>query len=156
MGNLSADVRIPANARAGLILLRPMNKITRRQAWAPRPAHSPPSASPAPPRTQPPPTPAPPYPPARSTRCTRAAHTDHPGGGRGRPSWRPPRRRPRRLPTVRIDGRELHVMRNADGTWISVVNHYETFADPASLARAAVRELQGAVLAPFAPMEGTA
>ncbi|MEU9255618.1 tyrosinase family oxidase copper chaperone [Streptomyces sp. NPDC048270] len=60
------------------------------------------------------------------------------------------------LPTVRIDGRELHVMRNADGTWISVVNHYETYSDPASLARAAVRELQGAVLAPFAPMGGTA
>ncbi|MDA5285964.1 apotyrosinase chaperone MelC1 [Streptomyces sp. NPDC054904] len=60
------------------------------------------------------------------------------------------------MPTVRIDGRELHVMRNADGTWISVVNHYETFADPTSLARAAVRELQGAVLAPFAPMGGTA
>ncbi|GLX17244.1 MULTISPECIES: apotyrosinase chaperone MelC1 [Streptomyces] len=53
------------------------------------------------------------------------------------------------MPTVRIDGRELHVMRNADGTWISVVNHYETFADPASLARAAVRELQGAQLAPM-------
>ncbi|MGE7387224.1 apotyrosinase chaperone MelC1 [Streptomyces sp. NPDC004126] len=53
------------------------------------------------------------------------------------------------MPTVRIDGRELHVMRNADGTWISVVNHYETFADPASLARAAVRELQGSQLAPM-------
>ncbi|MFG2981942.1 tyrosinase cofactor [Streptomyces sp. NPDC048258] len=63
---------------------------------------------------------------------------------------------PSGLPTVRIDGRELHVMRNADGTWISVVNHYETFADPTSLARAAVRELQGAELAPFAPMGGTA
>ncbi|MFD9412404.1 tyrosinase family oxidase copper chaperone [Streptomyces sp. NPDC059989] len=60
------------------------------------------------------------------------------------------------LPTVRIDGRELHVMRNADGSWISVVNHYETFADPTSLARAAVRELQGATLAPFAPMGGAA
>ncbi|MFD7624775.1 tyrosinase cofactor [Streptomyces sp. NPDC059851] len=60
------------------------------------------------------------------------------------------------LPTVRIDGRELHVMRNADGTWISVVNHYETFTDPRTLARAAVRELQGAVLAPFAPMGGSA
>ncbi|MFD3872962.1 tyrosinase cofactor [Streptomyces sp. NPDC058623] len=60
------------------------------------------------------------------------------------------------MPTVLIDGRELHVMRNADGTWISVVNHYETFADPTTLARAAVRELQGAVLAPFAPMGGTA
>ncbi|MEU7551446.1 tyrosinase cofactor [Streptomyces sp. NPDC044571] len=60
------------------------------------------------------------------------------------------------LPTVRIDGRELHVMRNADGTWISVVNHYETFSDPASLARAAVRELQGAPLLPLAPTGGTA
>lgn len=60
------------------------------------------------------------------------------------------------LPTVLIDGRELHVMRNADGSWISVVNHYETYADPTSLARAAVRELQGAVLAPFAPMGGAA
>ncbi|MFD7258612.1 tyrosinase cofactor [Streptomyces sp. NPDC059874] len=53
------------------------------------------------------------------------------------------------LPTVRIDGRELHVMRNADGSWISVVNHYETYSDPRSLARAAVRELQGAALVPF-------
>ncbi|MEU9303781.1 tyrosinase family oxidase copper chaperone [Streptomyces sp. NPDC048269] len=60
------------------------------------------------------------------------------------------------LPTVRIDGRELHAMRNADGSWISVVNHYESFADPASLARAAVRELQGAELAPFSPGGGAA
>ncbi|MEU7729183.1 tyrosinase family oxidase copper chaperone [Streptomyces sp. NPDC040724] len=52
-------------------------------------------------------------------------------------------------PTVRIDGSELHVMRNADGTWISVINHYETFSDPKLLARAAVRDLQGATLAPF-------
>ncbi|MBW5483434.1 apotyrosinase chaperone MelC1 [Streptomyces bambusae] len=50
---------------------------------------------------------------------------------------------------VRIDGRELHVMRNADGSFISVVNHYETFPDLRSLARAAVRELQGAPLLPF-------
>ncbi|MEU2390514.1 tyrosinase cofactor [Streptomyces sp. NPDC007369] len=60
------------------------------------------------------------------------------------------------LPTVLIDGRELHVMRNADGTWISVVNHYETFTDPRTLARAAVRELQGAVLTPFATVGGPA
>ncbi|MGW6413211.1 apotyrosinase chaperone MelC1 [Streptomyces vinaceus] len=59
------------------------------------------------------------------------------------------------LPTVRIDGAELHVMRNADGTWISVVNHYETFSDPLSLARAAVRALQGAALVPMS-MGGTA
>ncbi|GAA2619592.1 MULTISPECIES: apotyrosinase chaperone MelC1 [Streptomyces] len=52
-------------------------------------------------------------------------------------------------PTVRIDGQELHIMRNADGTWISVINHYETFADPKLLARAAVRDLQGAALVPF-------
>lgn len=53
------------------------------------------------------------------------------------------------LPTVKIDGRELHVMQNADGTWISVVNHYETYPDPTTLARAAVRELQGSQLAPM-------
>jgi hypothetical protein len=51
---------------------------------------------------------------------------------------------------VRIDGEELHVMRNADGTWISVVNHYETFATPRAVARAAVEELQGAQLVPLA------
>lgn len=56
------------------------------------------------------------------------------------------------LPDVRIDGRELHVMQNADGTWISVVNHYETYSDPLSLARAAVRELQGAALVPMGGM----
>ena len=52
--------------------------------------------------------------------------------------------------TVRIDGEELHVMRNADGTWISVANHYETFATPRAVARAAVLELQGAQLVPLA------
>ncbi len=51
---------------------------------------------------------------------------------------------------VHIDGEELHVMRNADGTWISVVNHYETFATPLAVARAAVAELQGADLVPLA------
>ncbi|MFJ6632052.1 tyrosinase cofactor [Streptomyces sp. NPDC091376] len=52
--------------------------------------------------------------------------------------------------TVRIDGQELHVMRNADGTWISVINHYEPQATPRALARAAVTELQGAALVPLA------
>lgn len=51
--------------------------------------------------------------------------------------------------SVRIDGDELHVMQNADGTWISVVNHYETFATPQAVARAAVVELQGAALVPL-------
>jgi hypothetical protein len=50
---------------------------------------------------------------------------------------------------VLIDGAELHVMRNTDGTWISVVNHYQTHATPRSLARAAVIDLQGAELLPL-------
>ncbi|WP_457033183.1 apotyrosinase chaperone MelC1 [Kitasatospora sp. P5_F3] len=51
---------------------------------------------------------------------------------------------------VHIDGEELHMMRNADGTWISVVNHYQTFPTPRALARAAVTDLQGATLVPVA------
>lgn len=62
-------------------------------------------------------------------------HHDHHAGG-----W-----------AVRIDGRELHVMRNADGTWISVVNHYEPRATLRAIARAAVLELQGASLVPLDP-----
>ncbi|MDN3295856.1 tyrosinase cofactor [Streptomyces ficellus] len=51
--------------------------------------------------------------------------------------------------SIRIDGGELHVMRNADGTWISVITHYEPVATPLAVARAAVRELQGAPLVPL-------
>ncbi|WNO70980.1 tyrosinase family oxidase copper chaperone [Streptomyces sp. AM8-1-1] len=50
---------------------------------------------------------------------------------------------------VHIDGEELHVMSNADGTWISVVNHYEPHPTPLAVARAAVAELQGADLVPL-------
>ncbi|MEU9479329.1 tyrosinase cofactor [Streptomyces sp. NPDC048191] len=50
---------------------------------------------------------------------------------------------------VLIDGVQLHVMRNADGSWISVVSHYEPVATPRAAARAAVDELQGAPLLPF-------
>ncbi|KJY37852.1 MULTISPECIES: tyrosinase family oxidase copper chaperone [Streptomyces] len=57
------------------------------------------------------------------------------------------------MPVVKIDGNELHIMRNADNSWVTVVNHYETFPDPISAARAAVRELQGADLVPFTPKE---
>lgn len=49
---------------------------------------------------------------------------------------------------VFVDGDELHVMQNADSSWISVVNHYETFATPRAAARAAVLELRGAALVP--------
>ncbi|MBT2408668.1 MULTISPECIES: tyrosinase cofactor [unclassified Streptomyces] len=58
------------------------------------------------------------------------------------------------MPVIKIDGNELHMMRNADGSWLSVVNHYETFPDPISAARAAVRDLQGAALVPFGPTGG--
>ncbi|MBL1108935.1 tyrosinase cofactor [Streptomyces sp. 5-8] len=50
---------------------------------------------------------------------------------------------------VLVDGVQLHVMRNADGTWISVVSHYDPVATPRAAARAAVDELQGAPLLPF-------
>ncbi|MEW2251200.1 tyrosinase cofactor [Streptomyces sp. NPDC006975] len=48
-----------------------------------------------------------------------------------------------------VDGVELHVMRNADGSWISVVGHYAPVPTPRDAARAAVDELQGARLIPF-------
>ncbi|OQR61218.1 tyrosinase [Streptomyces maremycinicus] len=50
---------------------------------------------------------------------------------------------------VYVDGVELHVMRNADGTWISVVSHYDPVPTPRAAARAAVDELRGARLVPF-------
>ncbi|WP_369194151.1 apotyrosinase chaperone MelC1 [Streptomyces djakartensis] len=50
---------------------------------------------------------------------------------------------------VFVDGVELHVMRNADGSWISVVSHYAPVPTPRAAARAAVDELQGAALLPF-------
>ncbi|MFI6357491.1 tyrosinase cofactor [Streptomyces sp. NPDC050743] len=50
---------------------------------------------------------------------------------------------------VLIDGVQLHVMRNADGSWISVVSHYDPVSTPRAAARAAVDELQGAALLPF-------
>ncbi|MFF3325023.1 tyrosinase family oxidase copper chaperone [Streptomyces sp. NPDC002889] len=49
---------------------------------------------------------------------------------------------------VRVDDDDLHVMQNSDGTWISVINHYETHHTPRDAARAAVRELRGASLVP--------
>ncbi|MFI7498017.1 tyrosinase cofactor [Streptomyces sp. NPDC049687] len=50
---------------------------------------------------------------------------------------------------VYVDGVALHVMRNADGSWISVVSHYDPVPTPRAAARAAVDELQGAELLPF-------
>ncbi|MFE9675664.1 tyrosinase cofactor [Streptomyces sp. NPDC006259] len=50
---------------------------------------------------------------------------------------------------VFVDGVELHLMRNADDSWISVVSHYDPVPSPRAAARAAVDELQGARLLPF-------
>lgn len=47
---------------------------------------------------------------------------------------------------VRIDGRPLHVMRRADGSYLSLVNHYESFPTLRDVARAAVDELGDAQL----------
>ncbi|MFI6493914.1 tyrosinase cofactor [Streptomyces sp. NPDC050564] len=50
---------------------------------------------------------------------------------------------------VFVDDVELHVMQNADSSWISVVSHYAPVPTPRAAARAAVVELQGAPLVPF-------
>ncbi|MFI8391623.1 tyrosinase family oxidase copper chaperone [Streptomyces sp. NPDC085540] len=55
---------------------------------------------------------------------------------------------------VRIDGRPLHVMRRADGTYLSGINHFQSYATPLELARAAVDELGTAQLAFAAPHHG--
>jgi hypothetical protein len=42
---------------------------------------------------------------------------------------------------VAVDGRPLHLMRRADGSWVSMVDHYRSYATPLAAARAAVDEL---------------
>ncbi|MDX3383436.1 tyrosinase cofactor [Streptomyces niveiscabiei] len=42
---------------------------------------------------------------------------------------------------VTVDGRPLHLMRRADGTWLSMVDHYRSYDTPLQAARAAVDEL---------------
>ncbi|MFJ2027065.1 tyrosinase family oxidase copper chaperone [Streptomyces sp. NPDC087897] len=49
---------------------------------------------------------------------------------------------------IRIDGMPLHVMRRADGTYVSDVRHYESYPTLLETARAAVDELGDARLAP--------
>ncbi|MEV5160884.1 MULTISPECIES: tyrosinase family oxidase copper chaperone [unclassified Streptomyces] len=52
---------------------------------------------------------------------------------------------------VRVDGRTLHVMRRADGSYLSTVNHYESFPTLLETARAAVDELGTAQLSAVSP-----
>ncbi|MDJ0340336.1 tyrosinase family oxidase copper chaperone [Streptomyces sp. H10-C2] len=47
---------------------------------------------------------------------------------------------------ILIDGRPLHVMRRADGSYVSVANHYQSFATPLATARGAVDVIGGAQL----------
>ncbi|WP_329339073.1 tyrosinase cofactor [Streptomyces sp. NBC_00663] len=42
---------------------------------------------------------------------------------------------------VTVDGRQLELMRRADGTWLSMVDHYRSYDTPLEAARAAVDEL---------------
>lgn len=55
---------------------------------------------------------------------------------------------------VRIDGRPLHVMRRADGSYLSGINHFQSYPTPLELARAAVDELGTTQLAFAAPQHG--
>ncbi|MGW2958072.1 tyrosinase family oxidase copper chaperone [Streptomyces sp. NPDC001220] len=42
---------------------------------------------------------------------------------------------------VTVAGRPLHLMRRADGTWLSMVDHYSSYPTPLQAARAAVDEI---------------
>ncbi|WP_374194828.1 tyrosinase family oxidase copper chaperone [Streptomyces sp. VRA16 Mangrove soil] len=42
---------------------------------------------------------------------------------------------------VAVDGRPLHLMRRADGSYLSMVDHYASYPTPLDAARGAVREL---------------
>ena len=53
---------------------------------------------------------------------------------------------------VTIDGRPLHLMRRADGSWLSMIDHYRSYPTPRDAARAAVDELSpGEQLRDLAP-----
>ncbi|MEV6290072.1 tyrosinase family oxidase copper chaperone [Streptomyces sp. NPDC051896] len=42
---------------------------------------------------------------------------------------------------ITVDGRPLHLMRRADGTWLSMVDHYTSYRTPLEATRAAVDEI---------------
>lgn len=42
---------------------------------------------------------------------------------------------------VTVDGRPLHLLRRADGTWLTMVDHYRSYPTPLDAARAAVDAL---------------
>jgi hypothetical protein len=42
---------------------------------------------------------------------------------------------------ITVDDRPLHLMRRADGTWLSMVDHYTSYRTPLEATRAAVDEV---------------
>ncbi|MFJ9821423.1 tyrosinase family oxidase copper chaperone [Streptomyces sp. NPDC101151] len=83
-------------------------------------------------------------------RPARDEHASHHGNHRGSRSSRPGNgESPLMEFVVRIDDKDLHVMQSMDGTWLSVVNHYQKQRTPLEVARAAVRDLDGASLVPL-------
>ncbi|MFD5325578.1 tyrosinase family oxidase copper chaperone [Streptomyces sp. NPDC127092] len=57
-------------------------------------------------------------------------------------------------PVVLVDGRPLHLMRCADGGWVTPVCHYESCPTPLAATRAAVDELGSAPLSRYAAGHG--
>ncbi|MET9931690.1 MULTISPECIES: tyrosinase family oxidase copper chaperone [unclassified Streptomyces] len=58
-------------------------------------------------------------------------------------------------PTAFVDGRPLHLMRCADGGYVTPIDHYESCPTPLAAVRAAVDELGTAPLSPLAGAHGT-
>ncbi|MFE1549729.1 tyrosinase family oxidase copper chaperone [Streptomyces sp. NPDC058718] len=57
-------------------------------------------------------------------------------------------------PVAFVDGRPLHLMRCADGGYVSPIDHYESCPTPLAATRAAVDELGTARLSRFAAAHG--
>ncbi|MFC8274478.1 tyrosinase family oxidase copper chaperone [Streptomyces sp. NPDC057271] len=55
---------------------------------------------------------------------------------------------------VLVDGRPLHLMRRADGGYLTPIDHYESHATPLAATRAAVDELGPAPLTRYAAAHG--
>ncbi|MET8468734.1 tyrosinase family oxidase copper chaperone [Streptomyces sp. NPDC004856] len=63
--------------------------------------------------------------------------TRQPGSATGAGAWQ-----------VTVDGRPLHLMRRADGSYMSMVDHYTSYDSPLAAAKAAVDELGDQQLRP--------
>lgn len=66
----------------------------------------------------------------RGRRIVGVRHDDGLPGGGASGTWH-----------ITVDGRPLHLMRRADGSWMSMVDHYQSYETPLAAARAAVDEL---------------